>query len=74
MLISSSLAAFQQFGIVTTYAIRFAPLWSVIVLPSLLVPWDRWNEPRGENRRRASTSSGIASPSEYVYAPNHSGF
>lgn len=48
VLISSSLTAFQQFGIVTAYAIGFALLGSVIVLPSLLVLWDRWHQRRGE--------------------------
>ncbi|MDF1597186.1 MAG: MMPL family transporter [Acidimicrobiia bacterium] len=48
VLITSSLTAFQQFGIVTVYAISFALLGSVIVLPSLLVLWDRWHQRRGE--------------------------
>ena len=48
VLISSSLTPFQQFGIVTAYAIGFALLGSVIVLPSLLVLWDRWHARRGE--------------------------
>ena len=48
VLISSSLTPFQQFGIVTAYAIGFALLGSVIVLPSLLTLWDRWHQRRNE--------------------------
>ncbi len=48
VLISSSLTPFQQFGIVTAYAIGFALLGSIIILPSLLVLWDRWHSRRGE--------------------------
>jgi predicted RND superfamily exporter protein len=48
VLISSSLSPFQQFGIVTAYAIGFALLGSVIVLPSLLALWDRWHQRRNE--------------------------
>ena len=48
VLISSSLTPFQQFGIVTAYAIGFALLGSVIVLPSLLALWDRWHQRRNE--------------------------
>ncbi len=48
VLISSSLTAFQQFGIVTAYAIGFSLLGALIVLPSLLVLWDRWHQRRGE--------------------------
>ena len=48
VLISSSLTPFQQFGIVTAYAIGFALLGSVIVLPSLLAMWDQWHQRRHE--------------------------
>jgi uncharacterized protein len=47
VLITSSLVPFRQFGQVTVYAIGFALLAATIVLPSLLVFWDRWNVRRG---------------------------
>ncbi len=48
ILVTSSLVPFQQFGAVTAYAIGFALLASVLVLPSMLVLWDRWHRRRGE--------------------------
>jgi len=47
VLFTSSLVPFRQFGQVTVYAIGFALLAATIVLPSLLVIWDRWNLRRG---------------------------
>lgn len=48
ILVTSSLTPFQQFGAVTVYAIGFALIASVLVLPSMLVLWDRWHLRRGE--------------------------
>ncbi len=48
ILVTSSLVPFQQFGAVTVYAISFALIASVLVLPSMLVLWDRWHRRRGE--------------------------
>lgn len=48
ILITSSLKPFQQFGQVVAYAIGFAMLGAVLVLPSLLVLWDRWHRRRGD--------------------------
>jgi predicted RND superfamily exporter protein len=48
ILVTSSLVPFQQFGAVTVYAIGFALIASVLVLPSMLVLWDRWHRRRGE--------------------------
>jgi len=48
ILITSSLAPFQQFGQVVAYAIGFALVAAVLVLPSMLVLWDRWHRRRGE--------------------------
>ena len=45
---TSNLKPFQQFGAVTFYAISFALLASVLVLPSMLVLWDRWHRRRGD--------------------------
>lgn len=47
ILVTSSLLPFQQFGQVVAYAIGFAMLGAVLVLPSLLVLWDRWHRARG---------------------------
>ncbi|NND85197.1 MAG: MMPL family transporter, partial [Acidimicrobiia bacterium] len=47
-LVTSNLTPFQQFGAVTFYAIAFALLASVLVLPSMLVLWDRWHRRRGD--------------------------
>ena len=48
ILVTSSLKPFQQFGQVVAYAIGFAMLGAVLVLPSLLVLWDRWHRRRGD--------------------------
>ena len=49
ILVTSSLVPFQQFGAVTVYAISFALIAAVLVLPSMLVLWDRWHRDRGES-------------------------
>lgn len=48
ILVTSSTVPFQQFGAVTVYAIAFALISAVLVLPSMLVLWDRWHRSRGE--------------------------
>jgi hypothetical protein len=48
ILVTSSLVPFQQFGAVTVYAISFALIAAVLVLPSMLVLWDRWHRSRGD--------------------------
>jgi predicted RND superfamily exporter protein len=47
-LVTSNLTPFQQFGAVTFYAIAYALLFSLLVLPSMLVLWDRWHRNRGD--------------------------
>lgn len=59
VLVTSSLTPFQQFGLVTAYAIGFALVAATLVLPSLLVLWDRYHQARG----RASG---------FGYQPRHS--
>jgi predicted RND superfamily exporter protein len=49
ILITSSLTPFKQFGMVVAYAIGFALIAAVLVLPSMLVLWDRWHRRRGES-------------------------
>ncbi len=48
VLITSSLTPFQQMGQVTAYAIVLSLLGAVLVLPSLLVLWERWHRRRGD--------------------------
>ncbi len=43
ILVTSSLKPFQQLGLVTAYAIGGALIAAVLVLPSLLILWDRWH-------------------------------
>ncbi|MDJ0925911.1 MAG: MMPL family transporter [Acidimicrobiia bacterium] len=49
ILMTSTLKPFQQLGEVTFWAIIFALVASVLVLPSMLVVWDRWHRRRGED-------------------------
>lgn len=46
ILMSSSLKPFQQMGQVTAYAIILSLLAAILVLPSLLVLWERWHRGR----------------------------
>jgi predicted RND superfamily exporter protein len=48
VLITSSLKPFAQMGQVTVYAIGFALVASVLVLPSMLALWDTWHRRRGD--------------------------
>ena len=48
VLITSSLVPFQQMGQVTAYAIVLSLLGALLVLPSLLVLWERWHQRRGD--------------------------
>lgn len=56
ILVTSTLTPFQQFGMVTVFAIGFALLAATLVLPSMLALWDRWH------RRRAGLEQ--AAPSK----------
>ena len=49
ILMTSTLTPFKQLGEVTFWAIIFALVASVLVLPSMLVLWDRWHRKRGED-------------------------
>ena len=48
ILMTSTTVPFQQFGQVSVYAILGALIAAVLVLPSLLILWDRWHRARGE--------------------------
>lgn len=49
ILMTSTLKPFKQLGEVTFWAIVFSLVASVLVLPSMLVLWDRWHRNRGED-------------------------
>lgn len=48
ILTTSTAIPFRQFGFVTAYTILLAVIAAVLVLPSMLVLWDRWHRNRGE--------------------------
>ncbi len=47
ILVTSTLKPFQQMGQVTAYAIGLSLVGAILVLPSLLVLWERWHQNRG---------------------------
>ena len=53
ILVTSTTIPFRQFGFVTAYTILLAMLAAVLVLPSMLVLWDRWHA------RRDTTSTAL---------------
>ena len=48
ILVTSTTIPFRQFGFVIAYTILLALLAAVLVLPSMLVLWDRWHRRRGD--------------------------
>lgn len=48
ILMTSTAIPFRQFGFVTAYTILLALIAAVLILPSMLVMWDRWHANRGE--------------------------
>ncbi len=48
ILVTSTTIPFRQFGFVTGYTILLSLLSAILVLPSMLVVWDRWHRGRGE--------------------------
>jgi predicted RND superfamily exporter protein len=48
ILVTSTLTPFRQLGQVTSLAITLSLLGAVLVLPSLLVLWERWHRRRGD--------------------------
>jgi predicted RND superfamily exporter protein len=48
ILMTSTTIPFRQFGFVLSYTILLALLAAVLVLPSMLVMWDRWHRRRGD--------------------------
>jgi uncharacterized protein len=55
ILITSTLTPFRQFGFVTALTILYALVGGVLVQPSLLVLWDRWQRRRDARRAVAGT-------------------
>ncbi|HUG84166.1 MAG TPA: MMPL family transporter, partial [Euzebya sp.] len=49
ILVTSSLTPFQQFGLVTVYSIGFAMVAATVVLPSMLILYDRALRRRGDD-------------------------
>ena len=48
ILMISTTIPFRQFGFVLAYTILLALLAAVLVLPSMLILWDRWHRRRGD--------------------------
>ncbi len=48
ILTTSTLKPFQQMGQVTAYAIGLSLIGAILVLPSLLVLWERWHQKRDQ--------------------------
>lgn len=48
ILVTSTTIPFRQFGFVIAYTILLAMAAAVLVLPSMLVLWDRWHRTRGD--------------------------
>ncbi len=57
ILITSTLTPFRQLGQVTSLAITLSLLGAVLVLPSLLVIWERWHRRRGDAGTARATRS-----------------
>ncbi len=57
ILITSTLVPFQQMGQVTAYAIGLSLVGALLVLPSLLVLWERWHRRRGQPIVERETAS-----------------
>lgn len=65
ILMTSTTIPFRQFGLVTAYTILLSLLAAMLVLPSMLVVWDRWHRRRGEatlDAARVEHSLGEGSP------------
>lgn len=67
ILTTSTLTPFQQFGLVTAYAIGFALVAATVVLPAMLVLYDRWR------RAREGSADGRQAEAHDAMAPLVSG-
>ncbi len=57
ILITSTLTPFRQMGQVTAYAIGLSLFGAVLVLPSMLVLWERWHRRHGDAGTEKPTES-----------------
>jgi len=75
ILITSTLTPFRQLGQVVAYAILLSLAGAVLVLPSLLVLWERWHRRRGlprsgrETRPLVGAEVGADTPAPALPAP-----
>jgi len=60
ILITSTTIPFRQFGFVLAYTILLALLAAVLVLPSMLVLWDRWHRRHGDTELGQLVASGAS--------------
>ncbi|GMR02597.1 MAG: hypothetical protein BMS9Abin20_0935 [Acidimicrobiia bacterium] len=60
ILVTSTTIPFRQFGFVTAYTILLALVAAVLVLPSMLVLWDRWHRKRGDEDLGATVVAGLS--------------
>lgn len=59
ILVTSTLTPFRQMGQVTAYAIALSLAGSVLVLPSLLVLWERYHRRKGDIDQAPATTSAV---------------
>jgi len=68
ILVTSTLTPFRQLGQVTSLAITLSLLGAVLVLPSLLVLWERWHRRRGDADATRGTRSLVRSGEGALHA------
>jgi predicted RND superfamily exporter protein len=68
ILVTSSLTPFRQLGQVVSLAILLSLLGAVLVLPSLLVLWERWHRRRGDAGTVRATRSLVGNGRDAVGA------
>jgi uncharacterized protein len=61
VLVTSTLVPFEQLGYVIVYAIAYSVVASILVLPSMLALWDRWDRSRTPRAGDAGTPEPVAS-------------
>lgn len=57
VLMTSTLVPFQQLGYVIVYVIAFSMIASLLVLPSLLALWNRWDQRKDKDREPSRSPS-----------------
>ncbi len=69
VLTTSTLVPFAQLGYVIVYAIGYSLVAAVLVLPSLLALWDRWDRRRGGGQLAGTSSSRTSTRSRIDTTP-----